>query len=231
MGCPFTMNRASIITLFFATAMACLPSPAAAREGQPNIVLILADDLGYGSLGCYGSKQIRTPHLDRLAASGMRLTDFHSSGPMCTPTRAALMTGRYPQRCAWVPDEDLSPVFREQRRENPVQRWAWGIALSEQTIAETLREAGYRTGLVGKWHLGYDSRFHPMNQGFDEFRGFISGAVIRVDGGVPTARHTWTLEPARNSFPYNGFPLYQAPKALSDDGGQAQPNAGAHSDT
>lgn len=177
MGLPFSMNRAAFNAILITVALACLPAAAAAREGKPNIVLILADDLGYGSLACYGSKQIRTPHLDRLAASGMRLTDFHSNGPMCTPTRAALMTGRYPQRCAWVPDEDLSPVFREQRRENPVQRWAWGIALSEQTIAETLREAGYRTGLVGKWHLGYDSRFHPMNQGFDEFRGFISGAV------------------------------------------------------
>jgi arylsulfatase A-like enzyme len=171
------MNRAALITILVTAAMACLPAAAAAREGKPNIVLILADDLGYGSLGCYGSKQIRTPHLDQLAASGLRLTDFHSSGPMCTPTRAALMTGRYPQRCAWVPDEELSPVFRGQRRENPAQRWAWGIALSEQTIAETLREAGYRTGLIGKWHLGYDSRFHPMNQGFDEFRGFIGGAV------------------------------------------------------
>lgn len=156
---------------------AALASAATAREGKPNLVLILADDLGYGSLSCYGSTQIRTPHLDRLAASGIRLTDFHSNGPMCTPTRAALMTGRYPQRCAWVPDEDLSPVFREQRRKNPAQRWAWGIAPAEQTLAETLRDAGYRTGILGKWHLGYDTRFHPMNQGFDEFRGFTGGAV------------------------------------------------------
>ena len=100
------MSRPLASLLLIAAAMA---SAVAAREGKPNIVLILADDLGYGSLGCYGSKQIRTPHLDRLAASGMRLTDFHSNGPMCTPTRAALMTGRYPQRCAWVDDAELSP--------------------------------------------------------------------------------------------------------------------------
>jgi arylsulfatase A-like enzyme len=172
------MTRPSTILLLFAAALAGLsPASGTPRKDKPNIVLILADDLGYGSLGSYGSKEIRTPLLDRLAASGMRLTDFHSSGPMCTPTRAALMTGRYPQRCAWVPDDDLSPAFRDQRRKNPAQRWAWGISLEERTIAETLRESGYRTAILGKWHLGYDARFHPMNQGFDEFRGFTGGAV------------------------------------------------------
>lgn len=145
--------------------------------GQPNIVLILADDLGYGSVGCYGNKVVRTPHIDALATNGIRCTDFHSNGPMCTPTRAALLTGRYQQRCLWVDDEELSPVFRKQRAENMKQRWAWGISLDELTIAELLKNGGYATGLFGKWHLGYDFKFHPMNQGFDEFRGFISGAV------------------------------------------------------
>ena len=107
----------------------------------------------------------------------MRLTDFHSNGTVCSPTRAALLTGRYPQRCAWVPDEELSPVFREQRKENPAQRWAWGISTGEITIAALLQKAGYRTGLIGKWHLGYDAKFHPMNYGFDEFRGFVGGNV------------------------------------------------------
>lgn len=144
---------------------------------RPNIILIMADDLGYGSLGCYGSTEVRTPNIDRLAAGGMRFTDFHSNGPMCTPTRAALMTGRYPQRCAWVDDAELSPVFREQRRLNPKQRWAWGLALSEVTLAEVLQQSGYRTALIGKWHLGYDFRFHPMNHGFDEFRGFVGGGI------------------------------------------------------
>jgi arylsulfatase A-like enzyme len=150
---------------------------AAAPERRPNIVLIMADDLGYGSLGCYGGESAATPHLDRLAAGGLRLTDFHSSGPVCSPTRAALLTGRYPQRCDWVPDADLSPVFQQQRRENPSQRWAWGISPQEVTIASVLRGAGYRTALVGKWHLGYDYAFHPMNYGFDEFRGFMGGNV------------------------------------------------------
>jgi arylsulfatase A-like enzyme len=146
-------------------------------DKRPNIIVILADDLGYGSLGCYGSTEIKTPNIDRLAASGVRFTDFHSNGTVCSPTRAALLTGRYPQRCAWVGDEELSPVFREQRKENPRQRWAWGIATNELTIATLLRQAGYRTGIIGKWHLGYDFKFHPMNYGFDEFRGFVGGNV------------------------------------------------------
>ncbi len=149
---------------------------AAAPASPPNVVLIMADDLGYGSLGCYGG-DARTPHLDRLAAAGLRFTDFHSNGPMCSPTRAALLTGRYPQRCAWVPDEDLSPDYRAQRQANPAQRWAWGISPAELTLPAVLRSAGYRTALVGKWHLGYDFKFHPLNFGFDEFRGFMGGNV------------------------------------------------------
>lgn len=150
---------------------------AAEVPPQPNIVLIMADDLGYGSLGCYGSKGISTPNIDRLARNGMRLTDFHSNAPMCSPTRASLLTGRYPQRCAWVDDAELSPAFRQQRKDNLKQRWAFGISIDELTIADLVKKAGYETALFGKWHLGYDSRFHPMNQGFDEFRGFIGGAI------------------------------------------------------
>ena len=140
-----------------ATALSFPAFAAGKSASQANIVLIIADDLGYGSLGCYGSTENKTPHLDHLAAGGMRFTDFHSNGPMCSPTRAALLTGRYPQRCAWVPDEGLSP--------------------SEVTVGALLRSAGYRTALIGKWHLGYDFKFHPLNYGFDEFRGFVGGNV------------------------------------------------------
>jgi arylsulfatase A len=157
-----------------------IPFIGAAQQNSnkmPNIVLIMADDLGYGSLGCYGNKDIQTPNLDLMAANGMRFTDFHSSGTVCTPTRAALLTGRYPQRCEWVEDEELSPVYQEQRKNNPSQRWAWGISNNEITIADLLKKAGYRTAIVGKWHLGYDFKFHPKNYGFDEFRGFLGGNV------------------------------------------------------
>lgn len=150
---------------------------ATAEQRQPNIVLILADDLGYGSLGCYGNQELKTPHIDQLAAGGMKFTDFHSNGAMCTPTRASLLTGRYQQRCVWVPDEELSPIFRKQRQENPIQRWAWGLSTEEVTLPALLQEAGYHTALIGKWHLGYDRKFHPMNYGFDTFRGFIGGNV------------------------------------------------------
>ena len=153
-------------------------TPSKSKDvSKPNIILIMADDLGYGSLGCYGSKEIKTPNIDLLAAGGMRFSDFHSNGAMCSPTRAALMTGRYQQRCVWVPDKELSPVFQEQRKENLPQRWAWGISKQELTIATLLRQNGYHTGIVGKWHLGYDPGFHPMNYGFDEFRGYVGGNV------------------------------------------------------
>lgn len=171
------MPRTNPITLIFAALIAIALPSVAEPDKRPNIILIMADDLGYGSLGCYGNAEIKTPNIDGLAAAGMRFTDFQSNGPMCSPTRAAILTGRYPQRCAWVGDDELSPVFREQRQKNLAQRWAWGISPNELTIAGQLQQAGYRTGIIGKWHLGYDFKFHPMNYGFDEFRGFVGGNV------------------------------------------------------
>jgi hypothetical protein len=133
MNTPMKLTLTLLAALLLAPLALLQAGKATARTdgGKPNIVLILADDLGYGSLGCYGNTKVNTPNIDRLAASGMRFTDFHSNGALCSPTRAALMTGRYQQRCVWVADEELSPVFREQRRLNPVQRWAWGISPGE----------------------------------------------------------------------------------------------------
>jgi len=137
----------------------------AAREGnpgKPNIILIESDDLGYGDLGCYGSKNINTPHLDTLATQGVRLTHYYVAVPLCAPTRVSLMTGKYPQRTslAWNPNW-----------KNPDD----GLSPDEITIAELLRDAGYHTGLVGKWHLGYSEKFRPLKQGFQEYYGFLSG--------------------------------------------------------
>ena len=136
----------------------------AAEQQPPNIVFILADDLGYGDIGCYGSAANRTPHLDRLAEGGMRFTDFHSNGPMCSPTRAAFLTGLYQSRFGRRFESALSGSRRDP-----------GLPLSAVTIAEVLQQAGYSTGMFGKWHLGYEAPWLPTNQGFDEFRGLVSG--------------------------------------------------------
>ena len=125
------------------------------QQRRPNIVLILADDLGYGDLGCYGSP-IATPNLDRMAAEGARFTSFYSASPVCSPSRAALMTGRYSTRVE-VPVV-LGPG-------DP------GLPDGETTIAQMLKDAGYRTSCVGKWHLGSTDPFLPLNRGFDEFYG------------------------------------------------------------
>jgi len=138
--------------------------PAAAAP-KPNIVLIVADDLGYGDLGCYGSSRNPTPHIDALAKEGLRFTDFHSAGAMCSPTRASILTGRYPQRFGRIFDSALSGT--KQRH--------LGLPLEAVTLAELLRERGYATGCFGKWHLGYEPPFLPTRQGFETFRGLHSG--------------------------------------------------------
>jgi len=143
---------------------ALLPLSAAER---PNVVVILADDLGYGDLSCYGNERFQTPHIDRLAAEGLRFLDFHSNAPVCSPTRCGLLTGRYQQR-AGIPGV-IYAGFDENRHH--------GLFPRETTIAEVLREAGYRTGLLGKWHLGYLEKFNPIHHGFDFFRGYVSGNI------------------------------------------------------
>src|SRR5436309_849158 len=127
-----------------------------AQPRPPNIVFIYADDLGYGDLGVYGS-QIRTPNLDRMAAGGVRFTQFYSANPVCSPSRAALLTGRYPTR-AGVP-RVLFPTD------------TIGLSLSETTMAQMLKGAGYRTMCIGKWHLGHQPQFLPTARGFDEYFG------------------------------------------------------------
>lgn len=149
----------------------------AAAARPPNFVIIVADDLGYGDLGSYGGEREATPHLDALAASGRRFTDFHTNGPVCSPTRAALLTGRYQQRSGIT-----GVVFADPARGH---REHHGLPAAEITFAEVLREAGYRTGLIGKWHLGYAEKFNPRHHGFDVFRGYVSGNVdfhSHVDG-------------------------------------------------
>ncbi len=139
-----------------ATAGALLAAPLHASTPPPNVVLIYADDLGYGDLGCYGSG-IPTPNLDRMAAQGMRFTQFYSANPVCSPSRAALLTGRYPTRVG-VP----RVLFPED---------TGGLADSETTIAQLLKGKGYATMCIGKWHLGRPARYMPTSRGFDEYFG------------------------------------------------------------
>jgi len=139
---------------FLQTAAAGLAGAAAQRP--PSVVLIFADDLGYGDLGCYGGS-IRTPNLDRMAREGVRFTHFYSANPLCSPSRAALMTGRYPTRVG-VP-RVLSP------------RDTTGLPDSETTIAQVLKKRNYKTMCIGKWHLGHLPQFLPTNRGFDEYFG------------------------------------------------------------
>ncbi|MBX6311662.1 MAG: sulfatase-like hydrolase/transferase [Isosphaeraceae bacterium] len=138
--------------------------PECRAEGpaaRPNLLLIVADDLGYGDLSIHGCKDISTPHIDSIAREGVRCSDGYVSAPQCSPTRAGLLTGRYQQRFG---HEFNSAVPGS------------ALALSETTLADRLRAAGYVTGLVGKWHLGTDDAHHPLKRGFQEFFGFLGGA-------------------------------------------------------
>ncbi|MDF1737954.1 MAG: sulfatase [Verrucomicrobiales bacterium] len=153
-----------LATSLAALALTASVFAAAAEEKRPNIVLIMADDLGYGDVGCYGSTVNRTPHIDQLAAGGLRLTDFHTNGPMCSPTRAAMLTGQYQSRFGRRFEAALSGANHDP-----------GLPPAAVTIAEVLRAKGYATGMFGKWHLGYESPYLPTDQGFDEFRGLVSG--------------------------------------------------------
>lgn len=164
----------AITALIFSTAMSRAASP-------PNFVVIMADDLGYGDLSSYGG-WIETPHLDKLAAQGMKFTDFHSSGNVCSPTRAGLMTGRYQQR-AGIP----GVVFADPT--NAVHYH--GLQTSEVTFAELLREAGYATAIFGKWHLGYYPEFNPIHHGFDVFRGYVSGNVDFISHVDQAGTYDW----------------------------------------
>jgi arylsulfatase A-like enzyme len=157
----------------FLRAAAGFAAPAlfGAPARQPNVVLILADDLGYADLGVQGSKDIRTPQVDSIARNGVRFNNGYVSCPVCSPTRAGLMTGRYQQRFG----HELNPGPADQAAEN------FGLPLSETTVANRMKALGYTTGITGKWHLGYRPEFHPLKRGFDEFFGFLGGAHSYVD--------------------------------------------------
>src|SRR5436309_4937302 len=139
----------------------------AATPRSPNILFILADDLGYGDLSCYGRPDYRTPVIDGLAREGIKFTSAYAAAPVCTPTRCAFHTGRYPQRLEVGLEEPLTPRSRPDV----------GLPPNHPTIASLVKAGGYDTALIGKWHLGWKTEFGPNRHGYDEFFGILSGAA------------------------------------------------------
>lgn len=159
------MNFFSTCALIAAFLIASLlPAAVQAEEGsRPNFIVIFCDDLGYGDLGCYGSTKNRTPQIDRLASQGMKFTDFYSSSPVCTPSRASLMTGCYPRRIGLHEDYTGHWVLIPRSRR--------GLHENETTVAEALQAKGYATACIGKWHLGDQAPHLPTQHGFDQYFG------------------------------------------------------------
>lgn len=149
---------------------------------KPNVIIIFIDDQGYYDLSCYGATEIETPRIDAMAREGIRFTDYYSAAPICTPSRAGLLTGCYPRRVGmetWVQRADSNR----------------GLNPDELTIAELFKENGYETACIGKWHLGFGSQFHPLSQGFDSYFGLLHNldpvevVYFEDEGGVPLMRN------------------------------------------
>lgn len=170
---------------------------------SPNIVLIMADDLGYGDVGCYGCTDIRTPAIDSLANEGVRFTTFYSNAPECTPTRTALLTGHYQHRVGGL--ECALGIGNVGRYDDAIrlrQTNNMGLPAEEITIARMLKDIGYATAICGKWHLGYEQKFFPLRHGFDYWFGPVGGAVDYF-----------------HHIEYTGQPaLYQNDKTISREG-------------
>ena len=180
------LSRRDFLGVAAGTAAAALSASRPTHaQARPNVLFILADDLGYGDLSCYGRPDYDTPALDRLAEQGMKFTSAYAAAAVCTPTRCAFITGRYPQRFEVGLQEPLTAASP------PV-----GLPGSQPTIATRLRETGYETALIGKWHLGWRPEYRPNRHGFDEFYGTLSGALdyfthIAPDSGEAELPDLW----------------------------------------
>jgi len=184
-----------ILSLFACLGIVCGQCSAADRK--PNILFIVADDLGYGEAGCYGGRDIPTPNIDALAASGVRFTNGCVTAPICAPSRAALMPGRYQTRFGF----EFNPIGAKNTLPGI------GLPVAEKTVADRLRDAGYATSLVGKWHLGGTAEFHPMRRGFDEFFGFLHEGHFYV----PPPWHGVTTWLRRTALPDGGKGRWTSP--------------------
>lgn len=165
-------------------------------NSKPNFVIIFTDDQGYGDLSCYGGKHVSTPRIDQMAAEGSKLTSFYVAAPVCTPSRAALMTGCYPKRINMATGSNFGVLLAGDRK---------GLNPRETTIAEVLKTAGYRTGIFGKWHLGDQPEFLPTEQGFDEFFG------------IPYSHDIHPYHPRQSHFKFPPLALLENRKVIETD--------------
>ena len=168
----------------------------ATKNSKPNFVVIFTDDQGYGDLSCFGGKHVSTPRIDRMAAEGSRLTSFYVAAPVCTPSRAALMTGCYPKRIDMATGSNFGVLLAGDRK---------GLNPDEITIAEVLKTAGYKTGMFGKWHLGDQPQFLPTKQGFDEFFG------------IPYSHDIHPFHPRQSHYKFPPLPLLENETVIEMD--------------
>lgn len=161
---------------------------------KPNILIILADDLGYADIGVHGCQDIPTPQIDSIARNGVRCTNAYVSSSMCSPSRAGLLTGRSQSRFG-----------HEINFDNALNAESLGLPVGETTFADLMRSGGYNTGIVGKWHLGNAEQFHPRKRGFDEFFGFLGGNHSYFEGISPPKGNRGALEANGEPFTFDGY--------------------------
>ncbi|NNE92793.1 MAG: sulfatase-like hydrolase/transferase [Verrucomicrobiales bacterium] len=166
--------------LTFLLAALLTAGTAFSRENgtKPNIIFFLTDDMGYADIGSFGAPDAKTPHIDQLAKDGVKFVNIYAMGPECTPSRTAFLTGRYPQRAGGLECAiGTGNVGRYDEAIELANRGDLGLPAGQAVLAPALKKAGYRNAIFGKWHLGYEEKFSPLEQGFDEFTGFLGGNV------------------------------------------------------
>jgi arylsulfatase A-like enzyme len=179
---------------------------------KPNVVFILGDDLGYCDVSMYGCKEIPTPNIDSIGKNGIKFTNAYVSAPVCSPSRAGLMTGRYQQRFGF--EFNAGPLQRAINTKN------MGLPLTEITLAQVMKKAGYATGMVGKWHMGMNDKYFPTQRGFDEYFGFLFGANLYIDPnkpGVMTRRGNLAGGAGNDSTRSPLNPIYRNMTAVNED--------------
>lgn len=176
--------------MFLCASLGLLPELAGIAAAKPNILIFLADDLGYNDVGMQGCKDIPTPNIDALAKSGVRFTSGYTSGCVCSPTRAGLISGRYQQRVGF----DANAEGKAQ----PTDRGPRALDIKQTTFAQRMKALGYATGIIGKWHIGEGEGYRPTDRGFDEFYGYFPFGIAAMNGNVPIYRGTNVVERPAN---------------------------------